>query len=47
MGLVLGLVLFNIFISILGEGIERTFSKFTDDTKLEEVADTPEDCAAI
>lgn len=46
-GLVLGLVLFNIFISKLDERMESTLSKFADNTKLGAVTDALEGCAAI
>ena len=45
-GLVLGLVLFGIFINNLDEGIE-SLSKFADDAKMGGETYTPEGCATI
>ncbi|PKU38836.1 hypothetical protein llap_10860 [Limosa lapponica baueri] len=44
MGPLLEPMLFSIFIN---DGIERTVSKFGDDTELIGVADTPDGCAPI
>jgi len=41
-GLLLNLVLFNIFVSDLDEGIESTLSEFAEDAELGGVADTLE-----
>ncbi|KAK4830024.1 hypothetical protein QYF61_008287 [Mycteria americana] len=44
---ILSPILFSISINDLDDGVECTLSTFADDTKLREVADTPEGCPAI
>jgi len=46
-GLILGLALFNIFVSNMDSGTECTLSKFSNDTKLSGVVDTLEGSYAI
>lgn len=46
-GLVLGVVLFNIFISDIDEGAGHTCCKFVNDMNLGGVDNTPEACATI
>ena len=43
----MGLVLFNIFINDIGDGIECTLSKFADNTKLRSTVNTLEGREAI
>ena len=43
----MGLVLFNIFITDIGDGIECTLSKFADNTKLRSTVNTLEGREAI
>ena len=42
-----GSILFNFFVNDLDDIVKCTLSKFADDTKMEEVADRPDDYAAI
>lgn len=46
-GLILGPVLFNLFINDLDNGREYTISKFTDCTEPGGMADIPDGCATI
>ena len=46
-GSVVGLILFNIFLSDINSGIECTLSKFADDTKLWGAVEKPEGRDAI
>ena len=46
-GSVLGLILFNVFISDINSGVECTLTEFADDTKLQGVVNTPEGQDAI